>query len=246
MVELPLNDCALPQSTPPLNPHGVQLALNHQEWDLIQKSNDHPLHSQVTRWPISHLLGLITCRLENEWNDELTSSGDLVYLGALPKEMTTIINHYCMESLVKCQRREDRQHLKQLCAAIKTKWKEILRFLCLKPMAMQRVISAQLGEYKKHLQGKQREDIIRKAKLEAMLQPSPPDNEILDTPSYSTSLGQSITRTCIGTGCALTKHYKQFRVYSNATNANDKKCPQRKTFKAALNKVLQIEDYLVE
>ena len=91
------------------------------------------------------------------------------------------------------------------------------------------------------------EDIIRRAKLEAMLQPSPPgDDTILDTPSYSTSLGQSITRTCIGTGCALTKHYKQFRVYSNATNANDKKCPQCKTFEAALNKVLQIVDYLVE
>ena len=112
MAELPLNDCALSQSTSALDPHGVQLALNHQDWDLIQKSNDHPLHSQVTRWPTSHLLGLIACRLENEWNDELTSSGDLVYVGALPKEMTTIINHYCMDTLVKCQRREDRQHHK--------------------------------------------------------------------------------------------------------------------------------------
>ena len=53
-----------------------------------------------------------------------------------------------------------------------------------------------------------------------------------------------ITRTCHGMGCALKRHFKQFRVSANATNANDRKCPQCKTFEAALNKVLEIEEYL--
>ena len=41
-------------------------------------------------------------------------------------------------------------------------------------------------------------------------------------------------------------HRKQFRIKRNATNANDKKCPQCMNFEAALNKVLVIEAYLLE
>ena len=55
-----------------------------------------------------------------------------------------------------------------------------------------------------------------------------------------------IIRTCIGTGCALNNHRKQFRIKRNATNASDKKCQQCVIFEAALNKVLVIEAYLLE
>ena len=70
MAEFLLNDCQVPHSIPPRDPFGHPLTLTHHDWE-------HPLHSQVITWPISHLIGIIPSRLEHEWNEELTSSGDL-------------------------------------------------------------------------------------------------------------------------------------------------------------------------
>ena len=156
MAELPFNDCAIPQSLPPLNNLGIPIALCHQDWTSIQTNLTHPLYTQVHSWPISHLLGLIPCRLEHEWIDELTSSGDLLYLGAVPKALTKIIEKFCREALDNCRRNEDRTRIKHLSQSIKAKWKEIQLLLRLKPQAIQRVISAQLGVYEKELHKRQR------------------------------------------------------------------------------------------
>ena len=151
MVELPLNDCTLPNSLPQLNPHGTPIALCNQDWNSIKINSNHPLYTQVNSWPMSYRLGLIPCRLEHEWKDELTSSGDLIYLGAVPKELTRIIEDYCGEILDTCRQHEDRARIQYLSKRIRDKWKEIQFLLRLKPQAIQRAISSQLGVYHKDL-----------------------------------------------------------------------------------------------
>ena len=137
MVELPLNDFALPDSPHPQNPHGSQLALSHQDSTSINTQINHPPHRQVNSWLISHLLGLlVACRLEHEWNEDLTSSGDLMFLGAVPKDLKTLIDEYCADALVTCRRGEDRIRIKHLTKGIKAKWKDILLLLRLKPQAL--------------------------------------------------------------------------------------------------------------
>ena len=216
MAELPLDNYALPKSLPLLNPHGIPIALCHQDWTSIKSHSTHPLQTQVNSWPSSYLLGLITCHLEHEWNDELTSSGDLVYLGAVPKNLTKIIDDYCVEALDTCRRHEDRARIQYLAKTIRGKWKKIQFLLRLKPQAIQRVISSQLGVYHKELKERQRKETEKREACTAidtttnhMNQSSPPAVELVAT-SPSGGDDSFITRTCHGLGCGLKNTLNNF------------------------------------
>ena len=237
MAELPLNNCALPHSMPPTDPFGAPLALTYQDCEFARSQRDHHLYTQVSRWPIAHLLEYLPYRSEVEWNDDLTSSGDLIFIGAVPKELTNIITRYCRDALVRNDRILDRARIKNISTSLKNKWRDILSFLRIKLQAIQQVISAQLGAHKKELLCKQQETLEKEADTrdlatEPSLVTTVPERtkDNWASPSATNLNGQYIIRTCMGKGCYLSKHLKQFRISRHATNAKEKKCPQRRIF----------------
>ena len=69
----------------------------------------------------------------------------------MPKEVTKIISKYCKDSLKKCSRVEDRARIKRLSKDVNEKWRELSNLMCLKPEAIQRVISVQLIHYRQEM-----------------------------------------------------------------------------------------------
>ena len=247
MNELQTNDCALPESKPSTHPFGTQITHTCVEWDQILHQPHYPSFLQINKWPISCKLGLLTSRLENDWNDELTSSVDLMYMGVIPKNLSNIIRQFCDEAKMATHRPEDKPRITQLSKHLNQKWHDITHFVRIKPQAIQRVISAQLSQYKNDLKRKQQSVLEHEGGHITEEQCTPTlKNDVREMESANGNRNMAI-RTCVGKGCTLNQHYKQFRVNrvnATTTNAGEKKCSQYETFEAALNKVLKIEEYL--
>ena len=148
MNELPLNDCGLPGNEYGSDPYGTRITLTDGRWQLIRTDKDHPLHQQATQWPRTSSCGLLTSRMETDWNEEHTCSGDLMYIGAVPVGVWKSIMRYCQDAMKQMERREDREHMKNICKNLKEKWKVIEKFARVKPEIIQRSIAAQLDIYK--------------------------------------------------------------------------------------------------
>ena len=54
-----------------------------KRWEKVRNDHEHWLNIQAVWFPIASEMGLLTSRKEEEWNDDLNSSSDLTYLGAI-------------------------------------------------------------------------------------------------------------------------------------------------------------------
>ena len=166
MSELPINDCRLPDDLLDRNPIGTKITLSMKEWTAIEQNKGHPLYVQANRWPNLSACGLMSCRRENEWNDEHTCSGDMTYIGVLPKSMGMCVEEFCKAAYTKCERHEDRAEAKKNCKDLRTRWKEIETVSRKKPEALQRAISAQFDQYRDRLKKKGKENELKRRKEE--------------------------------------------------------------------------------
>ena len=257
MNVLPLNDCRLPGDLIDQNPVGTRITLRTEEWTAIERNREHPLHSQANRWPNLSACGLMTCRGENEWNDDHTCSGDMTYIGALPACMGMCIEEFSKAAIAKCSRSEDRVRKNKNCKNLRTRWNGIEKMTRMKPEVIQRVISAQLDLYRDRLKKKCKENELRKkleeeemdeqmtrGSLDVFLEG---DGMVVDEPSVENDLTirTGTLRDCIGKRCQLENRHKQFMSYSAGTRRGAKKCPSCQQFEPALKKVLKMEEYII-
>ena len=120
----------------------------------------------------------------------------------------------------------------------------------LKPQArIQRVISTQRGQYRKELNDKDKKIIIWKAEQDEVHAATHLDMQYVQTSTTSVVTdnlpGEYVLRTCmIGEGCELNRHFKQFRVNLQATNAHDKSVPDVSPLRQPLIKWWQLRSTL--
>ena len=156
MSEISVNDCALPGNEHPRSIVSAKITVTNDEWDKIRAQPTHRLYKQANAWPLASSCGFLTSRAEDEWNEEWTSSGDLTYIGAMPKLIKEEINKYCKEALAKAVGAAEREVVKGMCNNVKSSWKDVMKFSRAKPRAIQRAIAGQLNKYKKDLQKKEK------------------------------------------------------------------------------------------
>jgi hypothetical protein len=101
MHELPVNDCASPGCDHSRNPEGARTTLPETEWQAIRRLPGHRLYRQAHEWPLASSCGLLASKAEDEWNEEYTGSGDLMYIGAIPKVVKEAIHNFCQEAMKK-------------------------------------------------------------------------------------------------------------------------------------------------
>jgi hypothetical protein len=199
--------------------------------------------------------------MEIDWNEEHTCSGDLTYIGAIPVGVWKSILKYCQDAMKHMERREDREHMKNICKTLREKWKVIEKFARVKPEIIQRSIAAQLDKYKDTLK-KRHEASEEKVLLEeeVNLIEEAPDEELPTRESDGVDTGvddqqqenkAAPKRTehlleCIGMRCRLTNHHKQFKSTQVGNRAGPKKCGTCQQFETAIKKVLAIEAYIVD
>ena len=71
----------------------------------------------------------MTCRSENEWNDDHTCSGDMAHIGVLPVCMGMCIEEFSKAAIARCGRSEDRVEINKACKNLRVKWKGLKKWL---------------------------------------------------------------------------------------------------------------------
>ena len=115
MSEISVNDCALPGSEYPEDTVGAKITFASAEWENIKVQPTHRLFKQANTWPLASSCGFLTSRAEDEWNEEWTSSGDLTYIGAMPKIVKEVIHEYCQEAVTKAVGAAEKEAVKDMC-----------------------------------------------------------------------------------------------------------------------------------
>ena len=165
----------------------------------------------------------MTSRGEEEWNDELTCSGDMTHIGALPVNMEECIKDFCSEAKAKTDsRREDRKECNDMCKALRSKWKCIENLARHKPEIIQRAISGQLDLYSTKLKKQCKDNVVRKKKEEEDAETKTKQDNLStflegdgtnnDPPEDDNKQVARIgkLRDCIGGRCRLENRHKQF------------------------------------
>ena len=128
MSEISVNDCGLPGSEHPGESVGAKITIATEEWENIKVQPTHRLFKQANAWPLASSCGFLTSRAEDEWNEDWTSSGDLTYIGAMPRLITDEIQHYCQEAMEKTRGAAEKEAVKNMCKNIKASWKAVKKF----------------------------------------------------------------------------------------------------------------------
>ena len=240
MNEITTNDCGLRKGKETEGPEGIEGAkakpytLHNFQLQRIYNDQSHRLFTQVRNLPFSSGIGLITSRAESEWQDSQTTSSDLIFLGATPNVAGDMIQAYCNKAL-KQLRREDVARCKDKCNNLKDQWRKVESFTRVKATIIQKAISAQLQQYKKELQKKERES-------EDCENSEDEESDEDEKAAQAEDKGVdkvTVSRICIGKKCYLLQTPKQF------ISTGPKKCCVCRTFEPALNKCLEVENYLV-
>ena len=104
-------------------------------------------------------MGFISNRDEHAWDEDKTSSGDIIYLGHLPEKMVNIFKDF-HERVKKIKDYSNNDLLREANKKMLQAWKEVEEMSVENARNLQKVIAAQVNEYKKLL--KRREDEKKK------------------------------------------------------------------------------------
>jgi hypothetical protein len=110
----------LPESEYPGDTVGATITFASDEWENIKVQPTHRLFKQANTWPLASSCGFLTSRTEDEWNEDWTSSGDLTFIGAMPKIVKEEIHKYCKEALVKAVGAAEKEVVKDMCNKVKS------------------------------------------------------------------------------------------------------------------------------
>lgn len=79
----------------------------------------------------------------------------MTYLGVLPNQIEKIIKEHCdLKIQAHTRRREDKLLAKDRSLQVRIYWKQVEKLARMKPITIQRVISAQLQKYKSEVKEK--------------------------------------------------------------------------------------------
>ena len=158
------NDCGMSDDNnadkPPLPPHTISC----REWET--KGQETSRQGNCFRnWPLACQMGFITNRAEYEWDEEKTSSGDSIYLGSLPEKMINLFKAF--HERVKQQKDyPNNDLLKEATKKMLQAWKDVEEMSVENARNLQKVIAAQVNNYKKLLKGREAEQKEREVLLE--------------------------------------------------------------------------------